>query len=350
MYWHAHRRDSQGARFVRLVFRLKTTNKLAEDWLCECCVDKNLDVLCQKGPKSIFKFVAKKSNADRIKHYEVRERAVPEATAKGDDPRRKKFVKNQTSRAKVKQEPKQKDLTIHTTSPKPLEMSLPSPGTPKPWTTELDKTFAEDPEVAETYGLDSLASAKVALRRRGTITKTNAATKTATTKNDRDFEMLQAASKPIHKRNKGSWTREEKDHLIACVTASQQANLRGEDLWDDVYPNMLARGVNRPVGGMKNTWLRGLREQTGIDERRRQNADKMTTAVQKSKKMKETGKAAVENAEMNKGEGDRVERRVGAGAGDGKMKQGEKEKMDAAAALATMSTKPIPDRSRAESV
>ena len=47
---------------------------------------------------------------------------------------------------------------------------------------------------------------------------------------------------------------------------------------------------------------------------------------------------------MNKGEGDGVERRVGAGAGDGKMKQGEKEKMDAATALAMMSTKPIPGR------
>jgi uncharacterized protein YndB with AHSA1/START domain len=248
MYWHAHRRDSQGARFVRLVFRLKTTNKLAEDWFCECCVDKNLDVLCEKGPKSGFKFVAKKSNAGRIKHYEARERVVPEATAKGDDLRRKKFVKNQTSRAKVKQKPKQKDLTIHTTSLKPLEMSSPSPGTPKPWTAELDKAFAEDPEVTETYGLGSLSSAKVALRRRGTIATTNIATKTATTKNDSDFEISQAASKPIHKRNKGSWTREEKDHLIACVTASQQANLRGEDLWDDVYPNMLARGVERPVG------------------------------------------------------------------------------------------------------
>ena len=219
MYWHAHRRDSQGARFIRLVFRLRKTNKWAEDWFCECCVDKNLDVLSKKGPKSIFKFVAKKSNADRIKHYEVREPAVPEATTKGDDLRRKKFVKNQTSRAKAKQKPKQKDLTVHTTSPKPLEMSSLSPGTPKPWTAELDKVFAEDPEVAETYGLGSLASAKVALRRRGTIATTNIAMETATIQDDSDFEMSQAASKPIHKRNKGSWTREEKDHLIACVTA-----------------------------------------------------------------------------------------------------------------------------------
>ena len=73
------------------------TNKSVEDWFCKCCVDKNLDVLSKKGPKSIFKFVAEKSNADRIKHYEVGEQAVPEATTKGDDSRRKKFVKNQTS-------------------------------------------------------------------------------------------------------------------------------------------------------------------------------------------------------------------------------------------------------------
>jgi hypothetical protein len=119
----------------------------------------------------------------------------------------------------------------------------------KPWTAELDKTFAEDPEVAETYGLGSLASAKVAPRRRGTIATINIVTKTATTKDDSDFKMSQAAFKPTHKRNKGSWTREEKDHLIACVTASQQANLRGEGLWYDVYPNMLVRGVKRPVGG-----------------------------------------------------------------------------------------------------
>ena len=57
---------------------------------------------------------------------------------------------------------------------------------------------------------------------------------------------------------------------------------------------------------------------------------------------------------MNTGEGYGVERRVGDGvgdgAGDGKMRQGEKEKMDATAALATMSTRPIPGRSRAETV
>jgi hypothetical protein len=74
----------------------------------------------------------------------------------------------------------------------------------KPWTAELDKTFAEDPEVAETYGLGSLASAEVHLRRRGTIATINIATKTATTKDGTDFEISQAAFKPTHKRNKGS--------------------------------------------------------------------------------------------------------------------------------------------------
>ena len=261
---------------------MKTTNKLAEDWFCERCVDKNLAVLREKEPKSIFKSITKKSNVDRIKHYEVREQAVPEAVAKENDSRRNKFAKNQTSQAMAKQ----KGLVIRTPS-KHLEMSSPSPVTPKPWSDELDKTFVHDPGVAETYGLASLAFAKVALHRRETIATTNVVTKPATTKDGGDFEMSRAASKRIDKRNKDSWTWEEKDHLVACVTASQQANLRGEDLWDDVYPNMLARGVKRPIGGMKNTWLRGLREQTGVDERRKQNADKMTTAVQKSKKMKE---------------------------------------------------------------
>src|SRR3954453_16204491 len=88
MYWYANRRDSQGARFVRLGFRLKTTNNIAEDWFCECCVDKNLGVLRKKGPKSIFKSVAKKSIADQIKHYEVREQALPEATVEEDESRR----------------------------------------------------------------------------------------------------------------------------------------------------------------------------------------------------------------------------------------------------------------------
>jgi hypothetical protein len=283
---------------------LKATDKLAEDWFCERCVDKNLAVLRKKDTKSISKSITKKSNVDRIKHYEVREQPVPEAVAKENDSRRKKFAKNETSRATAKQITKQKNL----------EMTSPSPGTPKPWTTELDETFV-DPEVVETYGLVSLASAKVALRRRETNATTNIGTKPTTTKDGNDFEMSRAASKCIDKRNKDSWTWEEKDHLIACVTASQRANLRGEDLWDDVYSNMLARGVKRPIGGMKNTWLRGFREQTSVDERRKRNADKMTTAVQKSKRMQEAGKV-----EMNKGEGDGVGERVGIGAGDGNMK------------------------------
>src|ERR1700761_8090724 len=110
MYWHEHRRDSRGARFVHLSFRLKTTNKLAEDWFCERCDDKNLAVLHKEEPKSIFGSITKKSNVDRIKHYKAREQAVPEAVAKENDSMRKKFAKNQTSRAMTEQKPKQKDL------------------------------------------------------------------------------------------------------------------------------------------------------------------------------------------------------------------------------------------------
>ena len=66
--------------------------------------------------------------------------------------------------------------------------------------------------------------------------------------------------------------------------------------------------------------------------------------------MKEARKAVAEKAEMNKGEGDGVERRVGAGTGDGKDEAGREGEDGRRSALATMSTKPIPGRSHAESV
>jgi hypothetical protein len=54
------------------------------------------------------------------------------------------------------------------------------------------------------------------------------------------------------------------------------------------------------LGGMRMTWLRELREQVNIDERRRKNASKMKTAVQKSKKEKEAERAAAKDTAMAK--------------------------------------------------
>jgi hypothetical protein len=323
---------------------LKITNTSSEDWFCKRCVNNKLGKLRKNAPKSISKSIVKKSNADRIKHYEAVEQAAAKTTAKDEEAKRKKQERNQKSHAKAKQKQKQKQktLTINTTPSKPLDMSTPSPGTPKAWTAELDKAFAEDPEVAETYSLCSMVSAKAAVLRGATNvtpnTRTNAARNAATTDDDGDdddFGMSDVVSEPGGKRNKGSWTEEEKAHLVECVKVANAAGLSGEALWNHVYPNMLARRVHRPLGGMRMTWLRELRQKENVDERRRKNANKMRTAVQKSKKEKEAEKAAGQEATMK----------------DEEEVQREKKERDAAdaAALATMPTKPVACRARAES-
>ena len=312
---------------------MKSTDTISEDWFCQRCIDNKVGKLRKNAPSSISKSIAKKPNAARIKHYEVVEHAVANKKSK-------RFAKNQKTRAKAKEKEKQKKkeqpltisttssgcldmstpppdspnawtaeldkgqekqkkkqqpLTISTTSSGYLDMSTPSPGSPNAWTAELDKTFVEDPEVIETYSLGSATSAKAALRLRAASDANNALAsakkKTPANDDDGDLEISDPASEPTP-MTKGSWTEEEKNHLITCVTASKAAGHCGELLWNDVLPRMLALGVNRPLGGMRNTWLRGLREQTGIDERRRENPDNLTTAVQKPKKQKDAEKAA----------------------------------------------------------
>jgi hypothetical protein len=312
---------------------LTPTDTRSEDWFCIRCVENRLGKLRKNAPKSISKSILKKSNADRIKHYEVVQQAAADATA--DDAAKKKYMSRiQRSNAKARHKQKQKTLTIRTTHSKLLDMSTPSPSTPKPWTAELDKAFTEDPEVADTYSLRSMASAKAALRLHGTNAATHiSTTNAATADDDGDFEMSDVVSEPSGKRNKGSWTAEEKSHLVDCVTTSYNAGLRGEVLWSDVYPNMLARGVNRPLGGMRMTWLRELRQQVNIDERRRQNASKMRTAVQKNKKEKEAEKAIAQDVKRDDEE--------------------VQKEMNAADALAMMPIQPVTPlacRSRAKSV
>jgi hypothetical protein len=92
-----------------------------------------------------------------------------------------------------------------------------------------------------------------------------------------------ALAEPGGKKGRAGWAAEEKTHLIPCVIASNNAGLSGESVWTDVYPKMLVQGVHRPLGGMRVAWLRELREQANIDERRRKNASKMKSAVQKGK-------------------------------------------------------------------
>jgi len=90
---------------------------------------------------------------------------------------------------------------------------------------------------------------------------------------------------------------------------------------------------------MKNTWLRELREKTGIDERRRENSEKMRTALQKPKKQREAEKAAANDAK--KGELEEAAT---------SLRQKTAEEKQAAAALAMMPSVPLALGARAESV
>jgi len=242
-----------------------------ELWFCQGCNDNKIGKLRKNAPKSILQSVVKKPNADRIKHYESIE-ATPE----------KKSKSKRNTAKKLKKKDKE-FLTVCTTPvPKPLQLSTPSPGTPKPWTAELDQSFVHDPETSSTYDLSTLASAKRSLRV-GLVG--------VVVDNDSGFELSDESTtttKKVQKRvagkKGGSWTKEEQDHLVEVVTETHKAGLRGENLWTDVHPRMVARGVDRPIGGMRMIWLRELRRKTMLDERRKANSAKMQTAIQKSRK------------------------------------------------------------------
>jgi len=130
------------------------------------------------------------------------------------------------------------------------------------------------------------------------------------THDDSDVEMSVCAQ-PRNKGN-GSWSKEEKDELVQFATECHALGHRGENFWDCVKDKMAARGVPRPVGGMRMVWLRGLREETQIDERRRQNSSKMRTAIQKSRKEKVVKEAKESDDEMMEDAGHEAEEEGGA--------------------------------------
>ncbi len=105
-------------------------------------------------------------------------------------------------------------------------------------------------------------------------------------------------AKPVQKKSKGSWSEEEKEKLIQSAKECHELGLRGDPFWDCVKPKLAARGVPRGLGGVKSMWLRYLREETKIDERRKQNANNLRTAIQKSTKEKAAEKAKQDENEI----------------------------------------------------
>jgi hypothetical protein len=155
-----------------------------------------------------------------------------------------------------------------------VAMSLPSPATVvNPWSADLDKSFMANPQNMIDMDIDTLEGAKESLRARaaqplGSPQRVSPRVVNGTV---------------VKQPNKNSWTKEEDDKLVEIVKEVDAMGLVGTPLWDEVSIRMKAAGMSRVVGGARNRWMRGLREATQIDERRKKNALKLTTATQRDK-------------------------------------------------------------------
>ncbi|RMD40207.1 hypothetical protein DV735_g4924, partial [Chaetothyriales sp. CBS 134920] len=147
-----------------------------------------------------------------------------------------------------------------------------------PWSAGIVTSFANRPEAEKDYDLTSLASAKAALQARHAQPLGKPVARPSRP-GEEGYEYSAASYKSP---NRLSWTAAEEQHLKDVVKECADAGLSGEALWVAAHPKLVARGVNRPIGGMKMRWCRGLRDQTKIDERRKPN-NKLLTALQKPK-------------------------------------------------------------------
>jgi hypothetical protein len=155
-----------------------------------------------------------------------------------------------------------------------IAMNMPSPATVvNPWSADLDKSFMANPQNMIDMDIDTFEGAKQSLRARaaqplGSPQRVSPRVVNGTV---------------VKQPNKNSWTKEEDDKLVEIVTEVAAMGLAGTPLWDEVSIRMKAAGMSRVVGGARNRWMRGLREATQIDERRKKNALKLTTATQRDK-------------------------------------------------------------------
>ena len=150
------------------------------------------------------------------------------------------------------------------------------------WSADLAKVFKEDPDNINDFGLGSLEEARATLLALSKVPLGRAKSPPgggAFPSEDVWGRPLTAAG-TLKTPNSRSWTDAEERHLKEVVEECVAEGLAGEPLWKAAHPKLLARGVNRPVGGMKMRWCRGLRQQTKIDERRKKNENKLITALQ----------------------------------------------------------------------
>lgn len=151
-----------------------------------------------------------------------------------------------------------------------------------PWSADLEKAFTDNLDNMRDMGVENLEQARATLR---SLSRTSSGRpqsppgRNATTLQDQWGRTVTPAG-TLKTPNSRSWSVEEEQHLIEVVNECVALGLSGEPMWRVAHPKLVARGVNRPMGGMKMRWCRGLRDETKIDERRKKNDTKMLTALQ----------------------------------------------------------------------
>jgi hypothetical protein len=150
-----------------------------------------------------------------------------------------------------------------------------------PWSADLEKNFVSNPDNIRDLGakVGSVEEARATLRALSNYPIGAPVPPASAPLQDRWGRPLTAAG-TIKTPNSRSWTAEEEKQLKEVVGECVAEGLSGEPLWRAAHPRLLARGVNRAMGGMKMRWCRGLREETQIDERRKKNSNKMISALQ----------------------------------------------------------------------
>lgn len=148
-----------------------------------------------------------------------------------------------------------------------------------PWSADLEKAFTQNPDNIKDFGLGSLDQARATLLALSEAPVGPPNLPLTAPLQDRFGRPITPAG-TLKTPNARSWTAEEEQHLKEVVEECVSEGLSGEPLWRAAHPRLVARGVNRALGGMKMRWCRGLREETQIDERRKKNNNKMLTALQ----------------------------------------------------------------------
>ncbi len=87
------------------------------------------------------------------------------------------------------------------------------------------------------------------------------------------------------KSKQPAWSPLEEDALITIMGELVAEGLaEGEVRWELARVRLREQGFHRSAPATKMTWMRGLRERSGIDERRNKKMETLTTGLQKKRK------------------------------------------------------------------